>query len=202
MNLFLASNAFETLQLLMPRLKQSSQSLKVAFVPTAAGLDEKPWWQTNDRNKLQELGFNVTDVNLDAGFAADALSSYDMVFVAGGNTFYLLQQAQQVGFLDAVRRHVSAGKWYVGSSAGSVLAGPDIGPVHFVDNPEDAPELRTTMALGLIPEVVIPHANLVDREAGIDSCIAECRKLGLKPLPIHDKQAVLVQDGKSEILTA
>jgi dipeptidase E len=202
MNLFLASNAFQTLDLLVPKLGRDPRDMKVAFVPTASELDVNPWWQVKDRKKLEELGFAVTELKLDHKLAPDMLTSFDAIFVAGGNTFYLLQKAYESGFLELARARVEQGAWYIGSSAGSVLAGPDIGPVHFVDNAEDAPALASTRALGFIAEVIIPHANLKDREEGIDSCIAECHKLGFKPLAIHDQQAVLIQGRKQEILTA
>lgn len=47
-------------------------------------------------------------------------------FVGGGNTFRLLDRMQRDGLIDLIRRRMTTGAPYMGTSAGSVVAGPSI----------------------------------------------------------------------------
>ena len=53
----------------------------------------------DDRNKLIKIGFNVIDFDLNSKTeekVRETLSKVDIVFVAGGNTFYLLEKLDRV----------------------------------------------------------------------------------------------------------
>ena len=77
--------------------------------------------------------------------------------MSGGNTFYLLQEMQKTGAMQIVRRIVNEGKIYIGTSAGSVVAGPDISAIKNLDSEKAAPELQGYEGLSLIELVVLPH---------------------------------------------
>jgi len=51
------------------------------------------------------------------------------MYMCGGNTTYLLQQMQETGAFDLIVERVHGGKPYIGTSAGSIIAGPKI-PVY------------------------------------------------------------------------
>jgi dipeptidase E len=134
----------------------------VAFVPTAGDpYPERPWIDA-DRAALVRLGYAVVDVDL-KDRAADGLrrdlSEADVLFVAGGNTTYLAEWSRRSGFGDIVRDLLREGKIYVGSSAGSILAGPTVEP--FAE--EDAAEMPPGFVAerpecpGLVDYVVLPH---------------------------------------------
>ena len=46
---------------------------------------------------------------------------------------------------------------YIGSSAGSVLAGPDIDITRELDDPNEASNLKTTEGLKLVDFIILPH---------------------------------------------
>ena len=83
----------------------------------------------------------------------EPLARADAVFVGGGNTYALLQRLKQSGLLDAVRHRVRAGTPYIGSSAGSNIAGPTI----LTTNDWNVVGLTDFSALGLVPFNVNPH---------------------------------------------
>ena len=77
--------------------------------------------------------------------------------MAGGNTFYLLDQAYRSGFFQLLQGDDWQNKIYVGSSAGSLLVCPDISVTKYIDDPAVAPNLKSTQGVGLVPFVVLPH---------------------------------------------
>ena len=135
---------------------------KVAFIPTAGDYyKDKPWMEA-DRKALTDLGYHVVDVDLkdknSDRMAAD-FAAADILFVAGGNTTYLTAQAHLSGFDAIVRDLLRQGKIYIGSSAGSILAGPTVEPFIAEDLPELPSDfvLADPTCLGLVDYIVLPH---------------------------------------------
>ncbi|HKD12764.1 MAG TPA: dipeptidase PepE, partial [Thermoanaerobaculia bacterium] len=75
------------------------------------------------------------------------------VFVGGGNTFRLLKALYQNDLLTALRRRIAEGIPYIGSSAGSIVAGPTL------KTTKDMPivEPPSFDALGLVDFQISPH---------------------------------------------
>jgi dipeptidase E len=119
---------------------------RALFVPFAA---VRLPWEEFARRVAEASGFALTI----AGEASD-LNDYELIIVGGGNTFQLLKQCRQRGFLQAMRSRVSQGKTkYLGWSAGANLACPTIKTTN--DMPIVDP--GSLQALGLIPFQINPH---------------------------------------------
>jgi dipeptidase E len=91
---------------------------RVAFIPFA--LADQNAYTSTVRDRLGRMGYEVTQVKGRVDLAADA------IFVGGGNTFRLLKTLYERGLLDEIKARVRTGMPYMGSSAGSVIAGPTI----------------------------------------------------------------------------
>jgi dipeptidase E len=81
------------------------------------------------------------------------LDRSDAVFVGGGNTYALLWRLRQSGLLEPLRERVRAGLPYVGASAGSNVAGPNI----LTTNDWNVVGLTAFDALTLVAFNVNPH---------------------------------------------
>ncbi|MBI2405809.1 Type 1 glutamine amidotransferase-like domain-containing protein [Candidatus Microgenomates bacterium] len=195
--LFLASVASKSLDKaanLFPN-KPRNQT-RVAFIPTAANPYKDKWFVKEDRNKLVEVGFDVFDVDIKDKTKrelGEELRNIDIIFVAGGNTFYLLDKVQKSGFDKVVKRLVFGERvLYIGSSAGATLAGPDIKPVELLDDPSAAPDLQSTEGLNLVNFVVLPHYGDKKYEDKFQKIIEEYgNKYEL--IKITNEQAVFVE---------
>src|SRR5690606_19565046 len=76
----------------------------------------------------EELGFKVTEIDLASITPSELpslLSRQGVVYVQGGNGFFLLKHARRTGFIELARQLVDEGRLtYGGKSAGSYLACP------------------------------------------------------------------------------
>jgi dipeptidase E len=147
---------------IVPLLTKPPHDLKLAFVPTAGDPygDNIPWIDA-DRAKLVELGFQVTDFDLKNKTEAETretLEKFDVIFVAGGNTFYLLDEARKSGFVKIVPELAKKqGIVYIGSSAGSYLACPSIVHAGWKHADRNTVGLTDLTGLNLVDFLVVCH---------------------------------------------
>lgn len=84
------------------------------------------------------------------------LSQFDVVWIGGGNTYYIRWLFKVTGFDQFIRELVGNGLVYAGGSAGAIVAGPMIEKFQETDEPENGPELINE-GLGLTDLIIIPH---------------------------------------------
>jgi dipeptidase E len=203
--LFLTSTAYKVLDKFMELIDYPSSTITVGFIPTAADVYEDKYFVDNDRNKLVELGFKLLDINI-AGktekILEEELKGVDILFIAGGNVFYLLEKTLLSGFDNIIRKHVENGKWYVGSSAGSVLVGPSIEPINLLDDPRHAPNLTTFDGLKLIDKIILPHYGKEKYQDKMNKILKEYSYLQDKIITLTDDQALMVDGDKIIVISS
>ena len=123
---------------------------RVLFVPYA--LYDRDAYAATARGRFQKMGYDLTSIHTAAN-PQKALEDTDTVFIGGGNTFRLLKALYDFGILDPIRKRVNSGMPYIGSSAGSNVAGPTI------KTTKDMPIVQPPSfdALGLVPFQISPH---------------------------------------------
>ncbi|MDO8619074.1 MAG: Type 1 glutamine amidotransferase-like domain-containing protein [Candidatus Daviesbacteria bacterium] len=139
-----------------------SQNNKLVFINTAGEYKEKDLsWQDEDRNSLVRAGFDVFDYTITEkkpDQLMENLKEVDYIYVSGGNTFYLLEKAQESGFIKVVKDLIlKMGKIYISTSAGSIIAGPDIYPSFRLDDASKAPKIKGYKGFDLVDFTVLPH---------------------------------------------
>jgi len=202
MLLYLTSVASKTLPLLLPFLPKPANELSMVFISTAAVVEEgpKPWLQA-DLEACKKLFKEVEVIDI-ASVAkelwAPKVNKADVIFFSGGNTFYLLQEVRKSGIDEIVKKRVHEGAIYIGSSAGSLLAGPTIEPAKDADDPAKAPELTSFAGLSLVSFIPWPHFSGEQREE-LEVMKKEYSRFEF--IPLNDNQVVLVKDGESQVLS-
>lgn len=123
---------------------------RVLFVPFA--LYDRDVYAASARERFSKMGYELSSVH-DAADAVKAIADTEAIFVGGGNTFRLLKTLYDRQLLAPIRQRVAAGMPYVGSSAGSNIAGPTIRTTN--DMPIVQPP--SFEALGLVSFQINPH---------------------------------------------
>jgi len=137
-----------------------TKNKKLLYIYTAGELKKNAAWQKQDKRALVKAGFEVIEYTI-TGKTKEAvkknIKKVAAIYFGGGNTFYLLEKIQQAHCANVIREAVNAGKIFIGTSAGSIIAGPDIYPTYSLDNIEKAPNLKGYKGLGLVDFIVLPH---------------------------------------------
>jgi len=122
----------------------------VLFVPYA--LYDRDAYTSTAHERFQRMGYELSSIHTSPNPQA-AVDEAEVVFIGGGNTFRLLKALDDFGMLDPIRKRVNSGMPYIGSSAGSNVAGPTI------KTTKDMPIVQPPLfdALGLVPFQISPH---------------------------------------------
>lgn len=106
----------------------------------------------------------------------------------------------RTGAGNLIRKHVNAGKLYIGESAGAILLAPDIEYSKDTDNPLAAPQLKTTEALNVIDFYPVPHYKDDTLKEAVELVIS---KYGteLPLVPFSNSQAILIAGKEKKIVS-
>lgn len=176
----------------------------VAIIPNAWDVypEERRQAETQKaESSFAQLGFFATFVDLTANSNQALrvkLNEHSVVWVMGGNTFYLNYVMRQCGFAEVIADFLKANKIYGGESAGAAVATPTIHGIELFDNLKEAPETLWE-GLGLVDFGIVPHWGL-DKYAGLlRQCKREMSEY-VDVITLTDNQAILVDGDKSTIL--
>ena len=122
----------------------------VLFFPFA--LYDRDDYATKAKTRFAAMDYSVESAHTTDNLQK-AIEQTDAIFIGGGNTFRLLKALQDLELLKPIRLKVKSGAPYIGSSAGSNVAGPTI------KTTKDMPIVQPCSfdALGLVPFQISPH---------------------------------------------
>lgn len=164
--LFLTSVFSDVGEKLLELIPGKPENLKVGFIANAADLYADRWFVDCDRDKLEKLGFTIFDFDLKGKTQEEVkifLDRIDIIFFSGGTTNYLLKVSQECGLDKMIQEYVSNGLFFIGSSAGAIVAGPTTEP-YFKEESDD-PDIKGDIkpksfeAFKLVDFIVLPHYN-------------------------------------------
>jgi dipeptidase E len=187
-------------------LQKPAEQNTVGFITTASIGEEfdptwnGPEWLEDYRQQLKHAGITqIEDVDLKGKTQEElekTLLSKDIIFVNGGNTFYLMQYVNQSGFGNIVKKFLGKGGVYVGVSAGSIIAGPTIETAGWEPADKNNVNLTDLTALNLVPFFIHPHFE----EAQLDMVKNEAQKIHHPLVALTNQQAVLIENGKTTVI--
>jgi dipeptidase E len=185
---------------LLAMVGKPASEVRVGFIPTAANVElYNKDWVIGQFLSLWRNGFSQIDI---VDFSADGvdwkarLEAVDMLWLSGGNTFHLLDQARKTGFDTWLKKALKT-KIYVGGSASSILMTPSIAVAGLEPGDENLPGLTDLTGLGIVPFEIEPHCDAARLEA-----MKEYAATSANPLyAIDDETAIQVIDGEVTVLS-
>ena len=137
--------------------------------------------------------YNVLIIDISKESKEEILEKFnniDAIFIAGGNSFYLLQQLKIKNVLQELI-NFATNKIYVGSSAGSCIACPSIDYVEKLDDKLQAPLLDNFNAMNLVDFYILPHYKSKEKYTNLADEI-EKDYSNYNFIKLSNKQAIIV----------
>ncbi len=178
------------------------QNSKIGFVPTASELENDRWYMEKDRADLIKMNYNIIDIEISKESKQEILEKLDIIdaiFIAGGNSFYLLQELKNKKIIEDLIKFAN-NKTYIGTSAGACIACPKIDYIKKLDDKSQAPLLDNYEALNLVDFYVLPHYKSKEKYTKLADEI-EKEYLNYDFIKLSNEQAIIVDDlGKYSII--
>ena len=200
--MILTSSLYESIELVKKFLDKNIESKKILFIPTATNVNEYKKYIHLTQKAFEDFGYEVENFDVSIfseEIAKEKLSEAKIVFISGGNTFYLLQELKRKNLITYLKERIENGLLYIGESAGSVIAAPDIEYASIVDDKTLATELDDYTGLNLVDFYIVPH---FEEEPFVESSrnTVELYKDKLDLKLINNKEAILVENNNFTIL--
>lgn len=127
MRVLLTSAGLETEEIKGYFIKMTGKDMsmvKALFIPTAAmdaGAIEVLPKCMNDLIKCGIQDKNIKVYDLHIGMGLEELLQYDVVYLCGGNTAYLLERVRETDFHTTLKEYIKANGMIIGVSAGNLI---------------------------------------------------------------------------------
>ncbi len=223
-NMILTSSLYESIGFVKEFLDKNAKSKKILFIPTAANVEEYKNYMYLTEKAFEDIGYEVDNFDISVfseKTVKEKLSKAEIIFISGGNTFYLLQELKRKNLISYLKERIENGLLYIGESAGSVITGPNIEYASladdktlakelsdytgmnlidfFADDKMLAKELSDYTGMNLIDFYIVPHFG-EEPFAESSEKIVELYKDKLDLELINNKEAILIKNNDFKII--
>lgn len=176
--------------------------MTVVYLTTAANVYDKydaDWlWDTYDQLKKHFAYVEEFDVEEHAQkqqqFFKDYFQDKDLIFISGGNVFYLNYWMKKTGAEEALENLVTDDDVvYAGASAGAVYPMHDIEIFKLIDDPTEAPEL-VNRGMGIVDFAVLPHWGEEKFMDALKKIKKHYTKKTVETYELYNDEALIVED--------
>ncbi len=182
-----------------------AQDIKIVLIENATEpYPEGQSWIDGNLIALKSFGFEVELVDLKKNKTQlvkleSILAASDVIWLGGGNAFYLRWILKDVGADKIITKLVKQGYVLGGDSAGAIVAGPTLKYFDSADDPKDAPGVVID-GLRLTDQVVVPHMDNEKFASVIHGINDRLRADGYETVPINDGQALVINGDITKII--
>ncbi len=199
MKLYLASYATVSMAKIIKHEGRDFAGKKAIFIPTAGDPYDNKDFVEADRIALKKYGLDVIEMDIKNKSEEEirkVIAGADIVLVAGGDTFNLMEKLKESGADKIIKDFIEKNCIYIGSSAGSIVCCPTIEGAEEFDNPNLAKGLDNFDGMGVFKDVIIPHAQKEKYFERTRRATERLESKGYKVYPLTDDD-VLFFDGYS-----
>lgn len=153
---------------------------------------------------FKSFGINKEDIDLkEYEGKSDELKKIilglDMLWVTGGNVFYLRHLIKKVGLETILKDAITKGLVYGGDSAGALVICPTLRYLDSVDDTAEIPEVIYE-GLNIIDFVPLPHWDNEKFKPALSDIKEKLENGGFEVKTFKDAQTIIVTDSKTEIV--
>lgn len=133
---------------------------KVLYITTASDgeNDSDKSWMDDEYKTILNLGFEEKNIyEYKIGQKEININNFDVIYMMGGNTFYLMDMIRKYNFDRIIKNAIDNGIIYIGSSAGSIILGNSV--EYALPFDENNVDMKDFTGLKIIDGIIIPHAN-------------------------------------------
>lgn len=164
--LFLTSCGFltdEIKQQFISSFSENRSEMNVCIITTASmELKEKNKYIQKAKNDFHEMGFSKVDF-MDIEYDNPArLKTYEVLYIAGGNPFYLLHHMRKSGADEILKKMAQGNVVIVGVSAGVMVLGENIQIAEYFTSDINTVQLTDFTGLQLVKTSIFPHYDRND----------------------------------------
>ncbi len=146
----------------LPEIIPDIGDKNILCIPTAAyGEEGYEDWLPNEQRDVKKFCKNYIEFDLknkSEEELREATKGIDIIYCTGGNTYVLLEWMKKTHFKNMLDNFFARAGIYIGSSAGSIVMGPDIGFVGDIDDRSKS-DLSDLTALAYVNYYILPHMN-------------------------------------------
>lgn len=164
------------------------------------------FWEEAGRAYIEEVNAELDAANLPSHYIfdlnKDSLAGdyfdIDLFYVCGGNTFHILHRLRATGLDKVIIQQVESGRSvYLGVSAGSIIAGPDIEIAGWgSEGDENEIGLTDLTGFGFTDMAVFPHFR-----DELEDEVSEFRRQVSYPVrEVGDGEAIYIENGAAEFI--
>ncbi len=206
MKLLLSSSGFSNQAIadtLFQLVGKKPEDTSLVFIPTASNVDtgHKDWF-IDDLVNIKKQNFKsiaIADISaVPENIWRPQFEEADVLFFEGGNTYHLMRWINDSGLVKLLPEMLKT-KVYIGSSAGSMITGPDLNfRLSKAVYGEEA-EKDSMPGLGFVDFYFLPHLNNPHFPALIEANLkGAMEKITRKTYVLDDQSALKMIDGKVE----
>ena len=168
--------------------KEEIKDKKVLYITTASDgeNDSDKSWMDDEYKTILNLGFEEKNIyEYKIGKKEINIKNFDVIYMMGGNTFYLMDMIRRYNFDKIIKSAIDNGIIYIGSSAGSIILGNSV--EYALPFDENNVDLKDFSGLRIIDGIIIPHAN---RKEEFISKVKE--NIGEKLFLLYDEDGIII----------
>lgn len=174
---------------------------EILYIPTAGNVEEYTGYIDDGIEMLENLGYKLKMLDISNESETKCyreISEARVIWVSGGNTFYLLQEIKNKNLVSVLKKQINDGCLYIGESAGAIILSKNIEYCKAMDSVFLAPSLNDYIGLDEIDFYPLPHYIEEPFVEPVKQIFKDYNdKLNL--IPINNEQAIFVDGGKVEI---
>ncbi len=207
MKLFLCSLGITNREALQTLFEKPLADIKVGVIKNPMDLkdEEKRIFLYGLVDKgFSDFGLNKVDIDLrkfegKAGELQQIIDELDMLWITGGNVFYLRWLMYKINFEQILKHAIEKGLVYGGDSAGAVILGPTL---KYSDAIDDVSQVEKVIydGLNIIDFVALPHWDNEKFKDKLTEVHDNLVNDSIKVITFGDKQSIVINGNQMRIV--